>query len=414
LEAKKFNPDGVVVIGSDDILSEDIFTEIYAKTNEKSIGFLDAYIYSSLTKELYYFSGYNKSHFRYKEPCGGGRYFSKKLLNKVDWSLWHSLVDKDSSLDYLCISNLNAINVKIKGIELKNMFMVDIKSEQNITPFTSFNNPESIVPYGKKHKFIERILNNETMKKTETKKVTTAKAVKAVEVKNELKKSVKKAPVKKVVNKVAEKPENVKIRRIEEVHGKLVEKTSITKAGITTETEKTIQLGQPISQGTSPKPCLKIIWRVLNIEHAQKAINSLKAQTDGRVNVLFATNDRKTKVFLESFSKDIVYKETNIPNELFNLALESKKQYCDKIWLLDSGMELGGQNTISIINSNMSLKNAHYPILFKGNKMNESACCFIFNNKTEIKYGAMYGSGTVVFNKLNELPHDKFNDVIAK
>ena len=157
LKSKEFNPDAVVVIGSDDIIDKRIFTEIYANTKEKALGFLDAYVYGLNESRLYKWEGY-KDENREGETCGVGRYFSKEILDKLDWSLWQSDIPLNNSLDLCLIDNLKKINVKIKGLWLNDYFIVDLKGVDNITQMFKFNDPKYLIQRNNIYEHIEEII----------------------------------------------------------------------------------------------------------------------------------------------------------------------------------------------------------------------------------------------------------------
>jgi hypothetical protein len=134
MQCKKYNPNAVVSIGSDDIISSNIFIEYINLINENIdfLGFLDIFI---LTKnKLNYFEGYSKSSKRYLEPIGPGKFFSNKLINKLNWRPWDGkLINKN--LDGLCNSNLNKLKYSKKIIKISDVqgFIIDIKTNFNIT-----------------------------------------------------------------------------------------------------------------------------------------------------------------------------------------------------------------------------------------------------------------------------------------
>jgi len=137
---KNKNVDGVVYVGSDDIIDEVFFFE-YIKSIENGIdflGFKDVYF---LTKDsLGFWGGYEKSTSRYDEPIGPGKFYSKKLLDKLNWSPWGNEA-KDKGLDSLCwreLSKIPDIKKSIKSCKDINGHIIDIKTETNISNIFDF------------------------------------------------------------------------------------------------------------------------------------------------------------------------------------------------------------------------------------------------------------------------------------
>jgi hypothetical protein len=140
---KTLNPDAVVLIGSDDLMTENLFNE-YAKCFVDELdyfGFEDFYMYSSL-KQLYHWPGYRG--LRSGETIGAGRFFSKKLLDLVDWDLWGA-EEKNKGLDMLCEAKLSNLNLKRHSIKLpKKGMILDIKSGINLTRVALYDDRELI------------------------------------------------------------------------------------------------------------------------------------------------------------------------------------------------------------------------------------------------------------------------------
>lgn len=169
-ESKKYNPDGVVLIGSDDIISEKTFLkykELY-NNDYDFIGFKDIYMYDG---KLYYWGGYTDK--RKDETVGAGRFFSKNLLDNCNWDLWG---DKDinKGLDLLAFGKIKKFNPKTKILSSLNSEykIVDIKTDENLTEIKNFKHLEekpikSVFDYFKinlnfLNKFILGIVDNIT------------------------------------------------------------------------------------------------------------------------------------------------------------------------------------------------------------------------------------------------------------
>ena len=93
-ECEKYNSDAVVIVGSDDLLSEKTLFFLCNKIMEGRliVGLKDMYLYDSPKKKLYHWQGYEtdskQSKHRGLESIGLGRCLSKKLLEKLDYSIW--------------------------------------------------------------------------------------------------------------------------------------------------------------------------------------------------------------------------------------------------------------------------------------------------------------------------------------
>lgn len=133
--AKKFNPDGVVLIGSDDIISDTVFLHYkhYLQDgNTEPMGFRDAYLmWHDYTG---YWSGY--INHRAGESIGGGRMYPRECLDLLKWSLWGD-EHQDVGLDKLVTDKLNANNIPVKVFGLRKVkghgYVVGIQSRVGIT-----------------------------------------------------------------------------------------------------------------------------------------------------------------------------------------------------------------------------------------------------------------------------------------
>jgi len=158
-KAKELDVDGVVLMGSDDIVSDSYWDWVYSlDSNAKYLqGLKDIYFYSTKHKQLYYWAGYRNG----KQIAGAGRFFSRFILDKMDWQLWDSGLQK--GLDTNCSSLLLKKGIKEKSVTMQeiNAILVDVKHEYSITNLAIVNNCEKV--------------NNEIMaskvRKTTTKKV---------------------------------------------------------------------------------------------------------------------------------------------------------------------------------------------------------------------------------------------------
>jgi len=134
--AKNYNPDVVILIGSDDLISKETFIKYkeFSELGLDYVGFKDLYMYDGT---LYYWSGYGEK--RNEETIGAGRFYSKNILDKCDWDLWgDSKINK--GLDAMAQIKIKRFNPKTEVLScLNNSFIiVDIKTSNNITEISKF------------------------------------------------------------------------------------------------------------------------------------------------------------------------------------------------------------------------------------------------------------------------------------
>ena len=130
-KAKQLNVDGVVLVGSDCLLSDGFWKHIYKQNprSENIVGLKDAYFYSTRTEELGYWKGYAGG----SQSVGGGRFFSRFVLDKCGWKLWDN--DLNKGLDTNCSRKLKSLKIgdKAHRMEDVNAYIVDVKHSYSIT-----------------------------------------------------------------------------------------------------------------------------------------------------------------------------------------------------------------------------------------------------------------------------------------
>lgn len=132
---------GMMLIGSDDLVSENII-ELYKDEPDakKMLGYSQCYFFDCKKKQLKYFKGYmTQTHSSH--TVGAGRYFSKNILQQVDYKLW-SGVPKNNKLDTDCHEHLRKHGIGEARLNLAaiNGAIIDVKYENNITPITAIRN----------------------------------------------------------------------------------------------------------------------------------------------------------------------------------------------------------------------------------------------------------------------------------
>ena len=119
---KRLTPDAVMLLGSDDFISKNLIPTMYKKlleNNNNAVGLKDFYIIDSKQKELYKYDGYfGYRRLQYSrlstQTIGAGRMFSKKTMEKLNWSLWEiKKWHKNRGLDSDCENKLLNYNIKI-------------------------------------------------------------------------------------------------------------------------------------------------------------------------------------------------------------------------------------------------------------------------------------------------------------
>ena len=159
---KIMNPDVVIVLGSDDFTTPRTIQALCESISEGRLmsGLMDMHILDLLESKMYHWNGYvmNNPHRRW-ETIGMARCMSKKLLEKIEYSLWDD-EDIDRGLDGQMTRKLSRIgmipipfgeevwleldgaihafgHVGMYSTEIGG-FAVDVKSGQNITPLERY------------------------------------------------------------------------------------------------------------------------------------------------------------------------------------------------------------------------------------------------------------------------------------
>lgn len=138
---KNIDFDYIIFLGSDDVVDQNVMLEYHSKMKENYdfIGIIDMYVFNTMNNQLYYWDGYKESTGRKGETIGLGRCFSKKVIEKLNYTPWMMNINK--SLDKTLNNNIKKIeNLKISKIRLTdfNGFSCDIKSNVNITKLTDY------------------------------------------------------------------------------------------------------------------------------------------------------------------------------------------------------------------------------------------------------------------------------------
>lgn len=136
-EAKKHDPDILIPIGSDDIISADYFRNIEPQS-DTLVGLRDLYFLEFNTKKLGYWSGYKGG--REGESVGPGRCFSRGILERCDWQPWSQDEELMSGIDASCRRKMFSLGIKMEAFKMEELgcFAVDIKKENNLWSWNAF------------------------------------------------------------------------------------------------------------------------------------------------------------------------------------------------------------------------------------------------------------------------------------
>lgn len=139
--ARALNPDYCLMVGSDDLIGVKLMNR-YLGIMDSGIDYtclMDCYFFDTKTKKGLYWAGYTKPH--NKGKAGGvGKLISKSLLDKINWNCFPPGFDR--ILDTGFEKQLEKVKFSEVKINLKeeNLFALDIKSSNNMTPFAQWDN----------------------------------------------------------------------------------------------------------------------------------------------------------------------------------------------------------------------------------------------------------------------------------
>lgn len=142
--ASRWNPDGYLFIGSDDVCCPKVFAYYLQQITtgvRTPIGFKD--IYFEFGGELYYYKGYERV--RIGESIGAGRFFPRNIIVSMGFKLWGDR-PLNKGMDLAMTHRLKRHNVRIQVISLKdiNAYVIGMQGSSNIT----HRNPRHYQPCG--------------------------------------------------------------------------------------------------------------------------------------------------------------------------------------------------------------------------------------------------------------------------
>lgn len=139
--ARSFDPEGVILVNSDDVVSVGLFEAYLERLSEGSdfFGLRDAFIFDVPTATLGRWPGYEVSHMQYRvgEPAGCARCFSRRLLHATDWRLWPAVPPRNSKMDFWCTQFVALFGFEPEALTMASLGVeaVQLKTDVNITPF---------------------------------------------------------------------------------------------------------------------------------------------------------------------------------------------------------------------------------------------------------------------------------------
>ncbi|KMW70860.1 tetratricopeptide repeat protein, partial [Limnoraphis robusta] len=162
-QCASYDPDAVIVVGSDDLISQSLieFYNIKLQENLVFCGLKDGYFFDLANESLILWTGYNvrADPTRVGETIGMGRCLSRTLLDKLEFSIWRGL-DIDRGLDGAMTRKLVQLGLQFLeyddcviaqigdhtlrighcGFKMAEIgaYAVDIKVSENITPLERY------------------------------------------------------------------------------------------------------------------------------------------------------------------------------------------------------------------------------------------------------------------------------------
>jgi hypothetical protein len=174
LESKKYNPDGVLILGSDDIVTNEYirYCKYLLFNNYDFIGcraWFTTLIKNNKVLEIA-FKGYNKNRTE-NEPIGAGRVISNKCLNLVEWNLYKFNIPLNRVLDYnsynIILKHKNKLRFKIiyPTNDIHILCIKDTRYENiSVTYGKYYNNSKEGSSWYKGHQMTKSVNKNNIIK----------------------------------------------------------------------------------------------------------------------------------------------------------------------------------------------------------------------------------------------------------
>jgi hypothetical protein len=139
---RKLNPDGVVIVGSDDWLNANVFIHHIRALEDGMLmaGLIDIYFLYWKTMKTLHFGGY--THDRLGETLGLGRCLSREALQAVKWRPWWPRLNRglDLSMTKSLRKALPGLKERTRNTRLSDIdaCAIDVKTPVGICKFHSY------------------------------------------------------------------------------------------------------------------------------------------------------------------------------------------------------------------------------------------------------------------------------------
>ena len=139
--AKYMNPDGLMIVGSDDLLSDSLFLAWKEKLSLglNVFGLKDLYFFDASAIHLKHWPGYGPGRLPHREgePVGLARCYSRHAMQTIDWQLWPYNPQRNNSLDFASMARLRKFGFEADVFTLAELGAkaVDIKTDEGIITF---------------------------------------------------------------------------------------------------------------------------------------------------------------------------------------------------------------------------------------------------------------------------------------
>lgn len=153
-ECKKYNPNAILINGSDDLLSLNWVETCYNYINKQNydiVGKSNWYVLDLINKVPY--------RFKYKNDrllLGAGRMISRNILDEINWSLFP--LNKNRGLDSYCNKILNQHNATRLVLQMNKIFVISLKGKydtlNSLEQLLLANNKISLISIPHKNKQI--------------------------------------------------------------------------------------------------------------------------------------------------------------------------------------------------------------------------------------------------------------------
>lgn len=138
--ARDYEADYCLFLGSDNLISNATFGYLLDKAAKgyKQVSNYDLYLHDSRTKRTVYSKGY--TNHRRGESLAVGRFLHKDILNALGWTLWSD--SREKWLDVESYARIKSIPHRQHKYRIKDsgLFVIDIKTVNNISSFQMRSN----------------------------------------------------------------------------------------------------------------------------------------------------------------------------------------------------------------------------------------------------------------------------------